>query len=215
MFDGKILPVQRWGCRVAPVTTKSGPAGLLGTGTRIERGRRPRPAPTAAAMNVVVELLTESRFLSLSRREADLAFRIRPFDEPDVVSRRLLQMHYGAYVAESAPEPRAGDGEGIGLITMDTGLGDMPDVDWLQHMLPNARVVFRSNARSVQARMCRGGAGVAVLPLPLAEAIGGLRRVELGEEAPRRETWIGYHRDMRRLARLRALLELVAARLAA
>ncbi|MBU6510782.1 MAG: LysR family transcriptional regulator [Betaproteobacteria bacterium] len=165
--------------------------------------------------HVVVELLTESRFLSLSRREADLAFRIRPFDEPDVVSRRLLHMHYGAYVAESAPEPRAGDGEGIGLITMDTGFGDMPDVDWLQRMLPKARVVFRSNARSVQARMCRGGAGVAVLPLPLAEAIGGLRRVELGEEAPRRETWIGYHRDMRRLARLRALLELVAARLAA
>ena len=38
---------------------------------------------------VIVELLTDQRFLSLSRREADLAFRFGPFDEPDVVSRKL------------------------------------------------------------------------------------------------------------------------------
>ncbi|MCE9523852.1 MAG: LysR family transcriptional regulator, partial [Alphaproteobacteria bacterium] len=39
---------------------------------------------------VTVELLTDQRFLSLSRREADVAFRFGPFDEPDVVSRKLL-----------------------------------------------------------------------------------------------------------------------------
>lgn len=163
---------------------------------------------------VVIELLTDSRFLSLSRREADLAFRIRPFDEPDVVSRKLLHMPYGAYVAADHPVPRAGDGTGAGLVTMDTAFGDMPDVAWLQRMLPNAPVVFRSNARTVQAQMCRHGAGIAVLPRPLGDAIDGLQRVDLGEASPARETWIGYHRDMRRLARLRALLALVVARLA-
>lgn len=163
---------------------------------------------------VTIELLTDTRFLSLSRREADLAFRIKPFDEPDVVSRNLLHMAYGVYAGIDYPLPRAGDGEGTGLITMDSAFSSMPDVAWLQRMLPNARVVFRSNARTVQAKMCLHGSGVAVLPRPLGDAIAGLQRIDLGEEPPMRETWIGYHRDMRRLARLRALLDLVIARLA-
>ncbi|MGN2249567.1 LysR family transcriptional regulator [Frateuria sp. GZRe14] len=163
---------------------------------------------------VVIELLTDSRFFSLSRREADLAFRIQPFDEPDIVSRKLLRMPYGVYAAASHPVAHAGDGAGVGLITMDTAFSDMPDVAWLQRMLPNASVFFRSNARAVQARMCLRGAGLAVLPCPLGDALDGLRRIDLGEEPPTRDTWIGYHRDMRRLARLRALLDIVIARLA-
>lgn len=163
---------------------------------------------------VVIELLTDSRFFSLSRREADLAFRIKPFDEPDVVSRKLLHMPYGVYMAQDHPLPQAGDGTGMGLVTMDTAFSGMPDVAWLQRMLPNAHVVFRSNARAIQAQMCLRGAGIAVLPRPLGDPIDGLRRIDLGEEPPTRETWIGYHRDMRRLARLRALLDLVVARLA-
>ena len=97
---------------------------------------------------------------------------------------------------------------------MDTAFGAMQDVSWLQRMLPNTRVVFRSNARAVQARVCVRGGGIAVLPRPLGDAIEGLQHIDLGEDPPRRETCIGYHSDMRRLARLRALLYLVVARLA-
>ena len=43
--------------------------------------------------------------------------------------------------------------------------------------------------------------------------ITGTLRIDLGTEPPGRDTWIGYHRDLRRLARLRALLDLVTARL--
>ncbi len=38
--------------------------------------------------------------------------------------------------------------------------------------------------------------------------------IDLGEDPPDRDTWVGYHRDMRRLARLRALLDLVIEKLA-
>jgi DNA-binding transcriptional LysR family regulator len=62
--------------------------------------------------------------------------------------------------------------------------------------------------------MCVRGVGIAVLPRPLGDTLASLRRVDLGEDPPMRETWVGYHRDMRRLARLRALLDLVVARLA-
>lgn len=162
---------------------------------------------------VTVELLTSAAHFSLPRREADMVFRIQPFDEPEVVSRKLMHIDYGAYLHAERAAPQAGDGAGTSLITMDTAFGGMPDALWLKKMLPNAQIVSRSNNRDVQARMCALGAGVAVLPRPLGDALAGVRRLDLGEMPPGRDTWVGYHRDLRRQARLRALLDLVVARL--
>ena len=163
---------------------------------------------------VTLELLTDARFLSLSRREADVAFRIRPFDEANVISRKLLHMRYGAYVGKGVAHPQAGDGTGSALLALDSAFAGTPDDSWLQRMLPAARTVFRSNSRDVQARMCAQGRGVAVLPIPLGDGTAGIERIDLGADPPGRDTWIGYHRDLRALARLRAMLDLVIARLA-
>ncbi|MFC4527197.1 LysR family transcriptional regulator [Dyella halodurans] len=163
---------------------------------------------------VTIELLTDARFLDLSRREADLAFRIKPFEEPDIVSRKLLSMPYGLYTRAGSAHPEAGNGADVALVTMDTAFGSMPDVAWLQRLLPRAHVAVRSNARLIQAQMCAQGVGVAVLPRPLGDGFAGLERIELGEDPPSRDTWVGYHHDLRRLARLRALLDIVLERLA-
>ena len=164
--------------------------------------------------HVIVELLTDPRLYSLPRREADMVFRITPFNEPEVISRKLMHIDYGVYIKSGLEHPRVGDGKGTGLIMMDTAFGGMPDAVWLQRMLPNAHVLSRSNNRGVQARMCVAGVGAAVLPSPLGNMLPGLERVDLGEEPPGRDTWVGYHRDLKRLARLRALLDLVIDRLA-
>lgn len=168
-----------------------------------------------AQPRVVVELLTDARLYSLPRREADIVFRIRPFDEAEVISRRLMHIDYGVYVRSgSAFRPRQGGGKGTPLITMDTAFGGMADAVWLKRILPNAHVVSRSNNRDVQARLCAAGTGLAVLPRPLGDALAGVERIDLGEEPPGRDTYVGYHRDLKRLARLRALLDLVIERLA-
>ena len=163
---------------------------------------------------VVVELLTDARLYSLPRREADLVFRIKAFDEPEVVSRRLMHISYGVYIQSGQTHPVAGDGAGFDLVLMDTAFGGMPDVAWILHKLPNASVISRSNNREVQARLCAAGVGLAVLPRPLGDATAGLELVSLGEQPPGRDTWLGYHRDMRRMPRLRALVDLVVERLA-
>lgn len=163
---------------------------------------------------IVVELLTDSRLLSLSRREADVVVRIAPFTEPDVISRKLLHIDYRLYTRRGAEHPKAGDGAGARLVTMDEAFGGMPDVTWLTRLLPKAEIAMRSNNRDVQATLCRNGAGLAVLPRPLGDSIADIEPVDLGEAPPGRDTWIGYHRDMKRQARLRALLNLVIERLA-
>lgn len=156
---------------------------------------------------VSLELVTDSRRYNLARREADLVFRITPFDEADVIQRKLMHLEYALYGREDLAAPRAGDGAGHTLISMDSAFGALPDVEWLTRMLPNAKIAFGSNNRGAQARMCAEGGGFAVLPRPLGDTTAGLRRIELGETPPGRDVWLGYHRDLRRVARLRALLD--------
>ena len=158
---------------------------------------------------VDIEILTGTRLFSLAQREADIAFRIVPFDSPDIVQRRLIRLAYGAYVAAGSPEPAYGDGAGFRLITHDTSTGQFPDIAWLTESFPNARTVLRSNNRNVQGRMCSQGIGVAVLPHVVGDQMAGLRRLNLPTEPPSRDIWMGYHRDMRRLQRLRAFIATV------
>lgn len=168
----------------------------------------------AAYPDVLVELLTGTRLFSLSHREADLVFRIVPFAEPDIVQRRLVTMRYGVYMRRDRVDPVIGDGSGFQLITMDASLGSFPDTAWLVDRFPNASVGLRSNSRHVQAHLCEEGLGLAVLPRPVGDRLAGLRRLELPDDPPEREIWMGYHRDLRRLGRLRAFVDMVVSILA-
>lgn len=159
---------------------------------------------------VVPEVMAGQRLSDLTRREADIAFRIIPFDQPDIVQRRLMTMPYGLYTSAAVPFEPGPDGAGCRLILMNTAQSYYPDVLWLQRMLPAAPTVFTSSSRTVQARMCAQGLGVAVLPRLLGDQLPALARVELGEAPPSRDIWMGYHQDMRRLDRLRALAELAS-----
>ena len=163
---------------------------------------------------VEIELLTDARPYSLPRREADLVFRITPFQEPEVISRRLLHIPYAVYAPQGVTPPKVGDGAGTRLVMMDTAFAEMPDAKWLRRLLPRAEVAMRSNNREVQARLCAQGVGIAVLPRPLGDRTEGIAAIDIGEAPPGRDTFLGYHRDLRRLTRLRALLDLVIDRLA-
>jgi DNA-binding transcriptional LysR family regulator len=163
---------------------------------------------------VEIEVLTGTRLFNLAQREADVAFRIVPFNGPDIVQRRLTRMRYGVYVAATSADPVEGDGAGQRLIAMDTSTGSFPDIDWLKQRFPNANVVLQSNNRNVQAQMCGRGVGIAVLPRPVGDQLSSIRRLELSDEPPQREIWMGYHRDLRRLHRLRAFVELAVQHLA-
>jgi DNA-binding transcriptional LysR family regulator len=176
-------------------------------------------APVLAAFGrrhpkVCIELMTDARLYSLPRREADMVFRIKPFDEPEVIARRLLHIPYALYGTPGTPVPVAGDGAGATVVTMDTAFAEMPDAIWLRRVLPNATVAFRSNNREVQAQLCAQGAGIAVLPRPLGDAVPGIEALPFAQAPPGRDTFVGYHRDLRRLGRMRALLEMVVERLA-
>lgn len=155
---------------------------------------------------VVPEVIASYRLLDLSRRDADVAFRIVPFSEPDIVQRRLMRLSYGLYGSTDTVRAMQDDPASVGLILMNTAQSHFPDVAWMLDRFPRSRRAFTSTSRSVQARMCLQGMGMAVLPRPLGDAVPGLQRVDTAEEPPSRDIWVGYHRDLRHMDRLRAML---------
>jgi DNA-binding transcriptional LysR family regulator len=157
---------------------------------------------------VVPEVIASYRLLDLSRRDADVAFRIVPFTEPDIVQRRLMTISYGLYGSADTARAMQDDPASVGLILMNTAQSHFPDVAWVLDRFPLSRRVFTSTSRTVQAQMCLRGMGVAVLPRPLGDAVSGLQRIDAPDQPPTRDVWVGYHQDLRHMDRLRAMLDL-------
>ncbi|WP_314436408.1 LysR family transcriptional regulator [Massilia timonae] len=157
---------------------------------------------------VVPEVIASYRLLDLSRREADVAFRLVPFSEPDIVQRRLMSMAYGVYGSADTASALQSDPASVGLVLMNTAQSHFPDVAWLLDRFPLSRRVFTSTSRAVQAQMCVQGMGIAVLPRPLGDALSGLQRIDMPDQPPGRDIWVGYHHDLRHMDRLRAMLDI-------
>ncbi len=175
-------------------------AGYVLAPVLAELGRR-HPA-------VVPEVIASYRLLDLSRRDADVAFRIVPFTEADIVQRRLMTILYGLYGSADTARAMQTDSTSVGLILMNTAQSHFPDVAWVLDRFPLSRRVFTSTSRTVQAQMCLRGMGVAVLPRPLGDAVSGLQRIDAPDQPPARDVWVGYHQDLRHMDRLRAMLDL-------
>lgn len=163
---------------------------------------------------IVPEILPGQRQFDLARREADLAFRIVPFTEPDIVQRKVMSMAYGLYRSARHCPPLDLNQSGQPVILMNTAQLHYPDVAWLQATVPHARAVAHSSSRSVQAQLCAQGLGLAVLPRPLGDSLASLTRVETAALPPARDIWMGYHQDLRRSDKLRALADLAGEMLA-
>ena len=157
---------------------------------------------------VVPEVIASYRLLDLSRREADVAFRIVPFSESDIVQRRLMRIPYSLYASAATAKALQDEPSSVGLILMNTAQSHFPDVAWILERFPLSRRAFTSTNRTVQAQMCLQGMGIAVLPTPLGDAISGLQRIETPDQPPSRDIWVGYHYDLRHMDRLRAMLDI-------
>lgn len=157
---------------------------------------------------IVPEIIASYRLLNLSRRDADIAFRIVPFTEPDIVQRRLMTIPYALYGTPDMAGIAQHDPAAVGLILMNTAQSHFSDVAWLLDRFPQSRRVFTSTSRAVQAQMCQRGMGIAVLPRPLGDAITGLQPISMPEPPPSKNIWVGYHSDLRHMDRLRVMLDI-------
>jgi DNA-binding transcriptional LysR family regulator len=166
-----------------------------------------------------LELVADVSHLSLTRREADLAIRPSRFEQPDVVQREVAIVAFGLYASDSYLAERgvpdfAQHGEGHRLIAMSEALTKIPDLGWLPSFTAKASVVVRTNGREPMARMAAAGIGMTCLPRFLGDATPNLRLLATPTPGPERQLWLGCHRDVRAIPRVKATIAFLAEGLA-
>jgi DNA-binding transcriptional LysR family regulator len=162
-----------------------------------------------------LELIAEPRNLSLTRREADIALRLaRPQRGGTAVARRIGRLDYAVFGPSPAEglrpagAPRRGDPDRLPWITYEEGMDELPQAKWIAaaaRAAPGPPPLLVNDAETILAAV-RSGLGKSLLPCAVAEREPGLRR--LGDAAPAlsRELWLLVHADLRRLARVSAVI---------
>lgn len=130
-----------------------------------------------------VDLATDIRAVSLERHETDIAIRMSRLENGDVIARRLGVVGYSFY-ATPALCRRIAAGEAPVFIGFDEADVHVPEAAWLSRQFPRARVVFRAGNRAMQAVAALSGAGMALLPHYIGEAVAGLQACILGPVPP-------------------------------
>lgn len=159
-----------------------------------------------------VELAPESRAVSLSKREADIAIALRQPPGGRLVARRLVDYRLGLYASRAYLAGKGavtdvaalGDHPFVGYIDE---LIDLPDLRYLEQVVPNARTVFRSSSIAAQQAAVAAGLGLGVLHVFTAEQDDRLVRLMADEIEVMRSYWLIFHADQQRLPRVRAVID--------
>ena len=167
----------------------------------------------AAHPGITVELAADNRVLSLSRREADLALRIRRPVEGDLYGRRVADVSWAVYAAPAlAAADWARGAEAVSrlpFIAWEEGVRGINSADWISETIAPERIVYRTNSVVNQLVAARAGLGAAVLPCYLGDPEPDLVRVLDPLPELTRELWMVTHSDLRRTARIRAFFDIV------
>ena len=166
---------------------------------------------------MTLAFIKDSHSLDLTGQDADLAVRCvlsdkQAFDEHDIIQRRLIRVQHDVfassdYLTEHGGWPVDSRGDGHRLIIEDIASpNESRDESWLVRRFPRARPSVHCSCRDVQAVACVQGAGLALLPRSVGVSYP-LERLEISEKVPEGGIWLGYHRDLGAVGRLRELVK--------
>ncbi|MFS8050166.1 LysR family transcriptional regulator [Rhizobium sp. BR 314] len=153
-----------------------------------------------------IELIADSRNLSLARREADLALRLGRPAKGELLTRRVATLEYGFY-ASHAYAARVAAGETPIFIGFDVDSEAVPEAAWVKRRFSGRRFALRSNSQTAQAAAAASGYGVALLPDWLAHSRQDLVVLDMGEAPPPRELWLIMRPDIARIPRVRLVAD--------
>lgn len=166
--------------------------------------------------NIRVDLEVSTQLLSLSRRQADIAFRnVRP-DAPDLVVRRVAAWPVGlfaspAYLArfgEPVPEDEL---RGHHLVVYAPYLEQGPFLTMAGVPARQARIAMTVRSSLLVRKAVAAGIGMGEMPVWMGEREGLVRIWPQRRRPSDYEVWQVMHPDLQRTARVRAAAQFLSA----
>lgn len=167
------------------------------------RARHPR---------LTLELASESRAASLSKREADIAVMLNPPPRGRLVTRKLVDYRLALYGSrdylerEGVPESRA-DLARHGFVSYIDDLAGFPEMIALDELLPGADIRFRASSSAAQHAAVAAGMGLGMLHVFASAQDERLIRIMPEDMAAQRSYWLVMHADLEGLPRVRAVVD--------
>lgn len=163
---------------------------------------------------VSLEIVSGGTQVDLRKGEADLAIRVGPIDDEQLVARKVGDVGAALYGAHAylARHPAPFDPEdlaGHAIIDFHPSMAAMPAAAWLARRAAGARVVMRSREAMDMLAAARGGAGLAVLPCFLGDDEPSLVRLTRAPVGMRRVSLV-YRRESQLSPELRAVVAFLA-----
>lgn len=161
---------------------------------------------------LMLELASEGRAASLSKREADIAVMLKPPPKGRLVTRKLADFRLGLYASkgyldrQGMPNIRA-DLTRHDFVSYIEELAGFPEMIALDQILPGARIAFRSSSSAAQHAAVAAGIGMGVLHVFAAQGDDRLEQILPQETEVWRSYWLVMHADLQRLPRVRATVD--------
>ena len=161
---------------------------------------------------ISLEVAVSNQLFNLTRREADIAIRPSLAPPEVLIGRRIGsidQAIYG-YAGTLADTSRTLDLGASDWVGPDERLAYRPLDAWMRHHGIDQRCHYRIDTLMGMLMAVRDGIGLAVLPCYLGDADPRLERIGEPISELATDLWLLTHPDLRRVARIRALMDFVA-----
>lgn len=161
---------------------------------------------------ISVELVVTNEFVSLTRRDADVAIRPAAQVPENLVGRRISEIATALYAAQAYLQQPSSRLELVlhDWIGFEDSLSHLGSARWMESHIPSERVVCRANSLLALRAFARTGLGVAALPCYLGDGDEQLVRVHAPLPDLSVALWLLTHPDLRRVARIRAFIDVIA-----
>jgi DNA-binding transcriptional LysR family regulator len=209
--------------------SKEKPAGRLKVTTTVGFGGSwlaPRlQAFLESYPDVTMTLILDDSDLDLAMREADVAIRMHPPKQPDLVQRHLLSMEWHVcaspeYLRKHGSPQKGEDLDNHRLILFGDYRPPVSDINWLAEIgrRPGSprRPLLEVNSLHAMVMAVRSGLGIAALPDYMAaeEESHGMVRLLTEVKAPKVDVYFVYPEELRTSKRVAVFRDFLLARLA-
>ncbi len=171
---------------------------------------------------VSVSLLLDDSDLDLAMRQADVAIRMHPPKQPDLIQRHLMEIDWIVcaspdYIVKHGTPETAEQLDDHRLVLFGDFHPPVDDINWLAEAGRKVgrprHAVFEVNSLAAMAQSIRNGLGIGALPSWMGAELDGLVRLLPEHQSPRVGCYFVYPEELRHSKRVSVFRDFLLARL--